>query len=92
MQVNFGAMDTGAAGITGAARAIEQKLADLRQFLQPLIAEWEGDASAAYEAKQRQWDEAAAGLFQILNQVGLSVGTAGENYQSAEKANTALWG
>jgi 6 kDa early secretory antigenic target len=91
MRVNFGAMDSGASQIDGSARSINQQLDDLKRFLQPLVATWTGEASQAYQAKQAQWDAAAADLNRILAQVGSAVHAANLDYQSTERTNTQAW-
>jgi early secretory antigenic target protein ESAT-6 len=91
MQVNFSGMDAGSQQITAAARNVQQELDDLANFLKPLVATWTGQAAELYQSKKAQWDQSAADLFMILNQIGNAVGVANQNYQAAENANKATW-
>lgn len=91
IKVTFGELQAAQQNITTVANTIDQTLQDLKSRLQPLVSTWEGDAQAAYLEHQRQWDEAAAGLQQVLSQIGIAVGRAAENYMEAERANAARW-
>jgi WXG100 family type VII secretion target len=92
MQVSFEHMAQGAQSIQAAAKSIEAKLDDLKRYLQPIVSEWQGSAVEAYQGRQAEWDQAAAGLFGVLHQIGGAVSVAGDNYHAAEQSNTQLWG
>lgn len=89
IKVTFGALEAAGGNITGSASKVEGELDALKSRLAPLVSTWQGDAATTYNTLQRQWDEAAADLKQVLNQIGIAVHTANENYQAGEKANTA---
>lgn len=91
IKVNFAAMETGAAQINTASSSIETSLADLKRYLAPLVAEWDGQAAVNYNAAQKRWDDAAIALNGILGQISQAVSVAGENYAGAEKANANIW-
>ena len=38
-----------------------------------------------------KWDRSANDLNQVLNQIGVALGTSNENYQAGEAANRARW-
>ena len=91
MQVSFEHMAQGAQSIQAASKSIEAKLDDLKRYLAPIVGEWQGSAVEAYQARQHEWDQAAVGLFGVLQQIGSAVGVAGDNYHAAEQSNTSLW-
>ncbi|MCP2260204.1 early secretory antigenic target ESAT-6 [Streptoalloteichus tenebrarius] len=92
IKVTFGALSQAQSDISSTANKIEGQLESLKSRLQPLVSTWEGDAAAAYNEHQRKWDEAAADLKQVLNQIGIAVGHALEQYQDAERKNASRWG
>ena len=91
IKVTFGALE--AAGPTSPAprRASPASSSDLRRFLAPLVAGWEGQAATEYQATQRQWDTAAADLAAVLAQIGVALGAANDSYRQVEQVNAARW-
>lgn len=87
--VTFGEIANGQQAVATTSRNVDSQLSDLKQFVQRLVSSWTGEAAEQYQVKQAQWDQAAADLNQVLNQIGVALGTANENYQGAEKANTS---
>ncbi|MEU4447318.1 WXG100 family type VII secretion target [Actinosynnema sp. NPDC050801] len=92
IKVDFSALSSAAGDITGQAGKVDSELDNLKSRLQPVIAQWEGGASAAYQDAQTRWDQAAAGLQQVLAQIGSAVASATEAYQAAERKNEGRWG
>ncbi|HEY2702656.1 MAG TPA: WXG100 family type VII secretion target [Candidatus Dormibacteraeota bacterium] len=90
--VTFGSLAEAAADVDAIANQIDQQLADLRAYLAPLVASWEGVASADYQAKQQRWDGALGDLNLVLREMARAVRTANDNYQLAESSNAAMWG
>jgi early secretory antigenic target protein ESAT-6 len=90
--VTFGSIAEGAADVDAVANQIDQQLSDLRAYLAPLVATWEGTASIDYQALQRKWDTSLADLNVVLRQIGNSLRTANQNYTSAETTNARMWG
>jgi early secretory antigenic target protein ESAT-6 len=91
IKVTFGALEAARADVGGAAARISARLEELKRFLAPLVATWEGQAATEYQARQRQWDTAAADLAAVLAQIGVALGAADESYRQVEQANTARW-
>jgi 6 kDa early secretory antigenic target len=91
IRVTFGALEAAQADVSGVATRMTGQLEDLRRFLAPLVATWEGQAATEYQDRQRQWDGAAAGLTAVLAQIGTAVGSANESYRQVEQANAARW-
>ena len=89
--VTFASLAEGAADVDSVANQIDQQLADLRAYLAPLVASWEGVASADYQALQRRWDTSITDLNAVLRQISTSLRTANQNYSSAETTNARMW-
>ncbi|HVL83618.1 MAG TPA: WXG100 family type VII secretion target [Pseudonocardia sp.] len=92
IKVTFGALSTAQGDITTTATSMNSRLDDLRRYLAPMVATWEGEAATMYQARQREWDTAAHELNQVLQQVGVALGTANDNYRQVEQVNAARWG
>jgi WXG100 family type VII secretion target len=91
IKVTFGALETAQADVSAVAGRMTSGLEDLKRFLAPMVATWEGQAATEYQAKQRQWDTAAANLTTVLGQIGVALGTANESYRQVEQTNASRW-
>jgi 6 kDa early secretory antigenic target len=91
IKVTFGALGAAQGDVATTASRITGQLEDLKRFLAPMVATWQGQAAAEYQVKQRQWDTAAADIAAVLAQIGVALGTANDNYQQVERANAARW-
>jgi ESAT-6 family protein len=91
IKVTFGALEAARGDVAGTATRISSQLDDLKRFLAPLVATWEGQAATEYQARQRQWDTAATDLAAVLAQIGVALGTANESYRHVEQVNAARW-
>jgi early secretory antigenic target protein ESAT-6 len=91
IKVTFGALETAQSDVSGVAGRMTGQLEELKRFLAPMVATWEGQAATEYQAKQRQWDTAAANLATVLGQIGTALGTANESYRQVEQANASRW-
>jgi 6 kDa early secretory antigenic target len=91
IKVTFGALETAQSDVSGVAGRMTSQLEDLKRFLAPMVATWEGQAATEYQARQRQWDTAAANLASVLGQIGVALGTANESYRQVDQANAARW-
>jgi WXG100 family type VII secretion target len=91
IKVTFAALEAAQSDVSGVAGRMTGQLEDLKRFLAPLVATWEGQAATEYQAKQRQWDTAAAGLTNVLGRIGVALGTANESYRQVEQSNASRW-
>jgi WXG100 family type VII secretion target len=91
IKVTFAALATAQSDASGTAARITGQLEDLRRFLAPLVATWQGAAAQDYQVRQKQWDGAAADLAAVLGQIGVALGAANDSYRQAESANAARW-
>jgi early secretory antigenic target protein ESAT-6 len=91
IRVTFGALETAQTDVSGVAGRMNSQLEELKRFLAPMVATWEGQAATEYQAKQRQWDTAAANLATVLGQIGVALGKANESYRQVEQTNASRW-
>ncbi len=91
IKVVFGELENARNSIQTTGTNISREMEDLKRYLQPMVQTWTGEAASAYQAHQAQWDRAALDLNQVLNQIGVALGTSNENYQVGEAANKARW-
>jgi early secretory antigenic target protein ESAT-6 len=92
IKVTFAEIQQASQDITTSANTVEQHLNDLKGKIAPIVAEWTGDASSAYQDAQRRWDQAAADFQSTLQAIGIAVRQAAEGYQDAEGSAKKLWG
>jgi WXG100 family type VII secretion target len=91
IRVSFAALESARADVAQTAMRISGRLDELRRFLTPLAATWDGRAAQDYQARQRQWDTAATDLAAVLGQIGVAVAAANDGYRQVEQANAARW-
>ncbi|GAA3841751.1 hypothetical protein GCM10022243_05210 [Saccharothrix violaceirubra] len=91
IEVNFGELANAGGEIASQANQVQQALDDLKQRLAPVIAQWDGGASEAYQQAQNQWNTSAADLQSVLAAIGVAVQQATDAYQQAEQQNTVRW-
>jgi early secretory antigenic target protein ESAT-6 len=91
IKVSFGAMETLAADIRGQVSAIEGNIADLGQQIRNLENDWEGGASAGFQATKAKWFDAAENLKMVLARIETAVVQSTEGYNAAETKNAARW-
>lgn len=93
ISVNYGALATAAADIQNSANQIESRLNELDRALQPLRANWTGEAATAYEAAKARWTAALTDMKTLLAQIGTQVISTSQNYQDTDKkVSTAFLG
>ena len=91
IKVTFAALETAQSDVSGVATRMTARLEDLKRFLTPMVTTWDGQAATDYQAKQRQWDTAAANLATVLGQIGVALASANESYRQVEQTNAARW-
>jgi len=92
IKVTFGAIDQLGASIDGQVRQIETQLEDLRSAITKLAQSWTGGANEAFQGVQRNWNQSADDLTNVLNRIAVAVHTAHDAYQHTEQQNTSVWG
>ena len=91
MRYDFAAIDGARADIAGSSANINGKLAHLKSYLAPLVSEWEGSASEAYQAQQAKWNAAANDLNQVLEAIGRAVGAGNDDMNATNNRAAASW-
>jgi early secretory antigenic target protein ESAT-6 len=91
IKVTFSALGAAQGDVAATAGRITTQLEDLKRFLAPMVASWQGEAAELYTVRQRQWDTAAADIAAVLSRIGVALGSANESYQQVENANAARW-
>jgi early secretory antigenic target protein ESAT-6 len=89
--VNFAALGTASDHIVAAVKVINDQLGQLERDAAPLVASWEGEARAAYEARQRQWRTAAGELVMLLTEIKKALDDSAHDYRSTEDRNIRLF-
>lgn len=85
LAVNYATLAAAAADIQTSASQIEARLNELDRSLQPLRANWTGEAATAYEAAKAKWTTALTDMKALLAQIGTQVTTTSQNYQETDR-------
>jgi WXG100 family type VII secretion target len=91
INVQFESLLQGQAGVAQTYSRLTSTLEELESNLAPMIGTWTGSAQESYLQCKKAWDEAAANLATVLNNIGQAVGQAHENYRAAENAAKGNW-
>jgi 6 kDa early secretory antigenic target len=71
--------------------ALQAQLDELDGQLRASLAEWSGDARAAYDVAHAAWQQATADMVKSLALLHEVIRTAHMNYQSARTTNVRMW-
>lgn len=91
MRYSFAQIEALQLRIDALQKEMNGKLGDLKSSIAPMVAEWDGAASAAYQEHQAKWDAAADELNQILDAVGRVVGQGNADMQQVNTAAANSW-
>jgi WXG100 family type VII secretion target len=80
------------ADIQGTSSRLGAALDDLRRQIAPLQEVWTRDASAAYQAEQARWQQAASALNDILVRLGAAVRDGAADVADADRRAAGMWG
>jgi WXG100 family type VII secretion target len=89
--VQFAALQNASGHIQAALSKMQSELSQLESDAAPLVESWQGDAKAAYDARQHAWRTAAQDLANILRDIKAAVDESAADYQSTESRNRALF-
>jgi early secretory antigenic target protein ESAT-6 len=92
LAVSFGGLDGISGEIAAGVSKLEGRLNRLEQDLNPLKADWTGEAAAAYQQAKAKWDAAIADLKATLAQTGHAVTDSSADYKSTETKNASAFG
>ena len=90
--VNFQTVTQASQDVRSTAGRIKSQLDDLEAMVKRVANTWEGAAQEGYQNKQRQWDQTADHLHQVLLKISTALQNSADNYQSTEKSNANVWG
>jgi len=90
--VNFQTISNASSEVRQTAARIQSQLDDLKSGVQRIASSWEGVAQEQYQSRQREWDNKAADLQQVLGQIAGALENAAQSYQSTESQNAKIWG
>ena len=91
IKYQFGAISTAASDIHQTSGRINSLLDNLKSQIKPMVATWEGDSAAAYQAAQLKWDNAAAELNTILATIANTVADGNERMSDVNRQASASW-
>jgi early secretory antigenic target protein ESAT-6 len=89
--VTFAQLNDAAADVEAVASLVEEQLADLEEFVTPLLETWCGEASLDYRDVQAGWDSSALDLQARLRQFAQILRRSAQTYQMAHDLNRTLW-
>ena len=89
---NHGPIEALVGQVAQASTALRSTLDDLRAYLSPLVAEWEGDAAVAYQVHQNEWDQAAAALQAMLAEISRAASQGNQGMADADRRAAQGWG
>lgn len=84
LKVTFQDLAEGSTMLQNGSRDIDERLAFMRQRLQPIHASWDGAAKAQFDALWQEWEHGANQLRQSLEGISQLLQTAANAYQDAE--------
>jgi 6 kDa early secretory antigenic target len=90
--VQFGQMAASEADFASVCQSLQGILSTLEGQLNASLTQWTGAAQTAYHVEKGKWDTAAADMATVVSQLGQVIGVANENYTSAERVNSNMWG
>jgi WXG100 family type VII secretion target len=91
IQAELAALSKGEAAFEEVLAAVRGLLHELDRGLSRHLAEWDGDAKAAYRRAHREWRAAADDMADSLDDLKKVIGVAHRNYGRSIRANLAMW-
>lgn len=91
IKVTFSGIQGARDSVVATAGRLNTQLEELKRYLAPMVAQWDGQAAEEYGVMQRKWDTAATELTAVLSQIGVALGAAHDGYYQVEQANAARW-
>lgn len=89
--VDWNIQNDGVGSIGNAITALDNELGQINTDGNNLKASWESaSARAAYDTRQKQWDDAGMKIKEALEKFKLNLGSSAEIAQGAEKQNTGI--
>ena len=89
--VNSAAMQQGIGALRKAHGNLNGTLDTLKGQLNNNLSEWDGAARQAYTEVQRQWDQSATKMSDIVNKMTTVMTSISEGYDANEKSIQSRW-
>lgn len=90
--INFAGLQQVSGDIATAIDTLRSQLDELERQAAPLVSTWDGQARAAYDARQQAWRRAAGQLTATLQAIKTSVDESAADYLHTERRNMELFG
>lgn len=84
---DFGRLSNTQQHLQSTTQQMNSTLEDLKGYLRPMVSTWTGEASTNYQQYQKQWDQSAADLNQVLQSISRALDETNNQMQSTEKSN-----
>jgi 6 kDa early secretory antigenic target len=84
LKVNHAGLDQAADDLIGIVNRIDARMHDLERELNPLRANWIGDAQQAYTAAKARWDTAITEMRDLLRSTSQQVVQSNAEYRAAD--------
>lgn len=92
LTVAYAAMGQAVDDILRCVRNLHADREDLENFLRTLKAEWYGQGSDQWQGVQNDWNQSCDEINGVLAQLQAALDQALENYATADRAITGMWG
>lgn len=87
----FASIEGSRMDIAQSAARLNNALDELKSYLAPLVATWEGEAADAYQVQQQRWNRAQEDLNQVLDRIGVVVGQGNDAMNDTNHRAAASW-
>lgn len=92
IKVSFSTVSDAASDVRTTADRVNSQLEDLKAGVARVAQSWDGLAQEKYQARQQEWNTAAADLHAVLMQIASALDNAAQSYQATEQRNAGIWG
>jgi 6 kDa early secretory antigenic target len=87
----FGTLADGESQFVAAYNSLSSTVNNLDGELRSSLATWDGQAQAAYYEAKSIWDKAVADMAAVIQGLSSVLGSANDNYQTAERTNASMF-
>jgi early secretory antigenic target protein ESAT-6 len=91
IKVDYATIHAAAEDCNSTVKQLEQQFQTLKDDLNPLTHEWQGNAKESYMSAQAQWDQKFEDLKQVLSQIAIILPQIADGYQGTESGVTQLF-
>ncbi|GAA1207437.1 MULTISPECIES: WXG100 family type VII secretion target [Prauserella] len=92
IKVDYATIQTAAEDCKSTGSELEALFEQLKSNLAPLTSEWEGDAMAAWQELQQNWNNSLDELKQVLAQIATALPQIADSYQGTEQGIKGMFG